>query len=181
MAASPPTTYRTFTGFGETTNEAVLASMGSFGRFCTDLEGYLFRLLRPSRLLELAKCVRLYSKHTVPLFHFDLSETWSRDTHHNLGQILKQISAQSQLGTILIQRSSEVSLLKNFRTHNVSLELFFLTTQCAAREKLLPMSETDTTDQGHYHRMCHKHAFQASEQSKDLAVCDLMSEACSSY
>jgi hypothetical protein len=53
MGTTPPTTYRTFTGFGEATNEAVLASMGDFRRFCIDPNSYLFRLLGPSKLLEL--------------------------------------------------------------------------------------------------------------------------------
>lgn len=46
-------TGRTFTGFGEATNEAVLASLGGFRRFCTDQNEYLFHLLGPARLLQL--------------------------------------------------------------------------------------------------------------------------------
>jgi hypothetical protein len=138
------------------------------------------------------KCVRLYFKHTIPLFHFELRNISKQDTPGNFGPILEQISAQSDPGTILTQGSSEVSLLKDFRTNNVDLQLFFLNSQeqhSAARKlvwlgsdevRLLPKSDIDTNDASNYHRVCHKHAFQASGQNNDLAVCDPASEACSS-
>jgi hypothetical protein len=53
MANNPPITYRTFTGFGEATHKAVLASIGNLRRFCINPNDYLVRLLGPSKLLKL--------------------------------------------------------------------------------------------------------------------------------
>jgi hypothetical protein len=65
MATNPPITYRTFTGFGEATHEAVLASMGSLRRFCINPNDYLFRLLRPSKLLKLPDELLLQVSHSI--------------------------------------------------------------------------------------------------------------------
>jgi hypothetical protein len=56
-------TYRTFTGFGESTNKSVLVYLGDLRRFCKDPSDYLFRLLGPPKLLQLPNELLLQIAH----------------------------------------------------------------------------------------------------------------------